>query len=400
MVATQAVHWEGAGVFGRVHDMEAIERIKAIVVTERGRPTVRVTLTTERAFAGVAELPAGISVGTSEAKLLNPARAVRIIATTVGPALTGVDVLEQRQLDQRLMELDGTEDRSRLGVNSLLPISLAACRAAAAALNRPLYQHVAELTHNAPKLPTPIQVMIEGGAHAPAGATHVTFQECSFIGSVSEGERILAKLEELAANRKLTPRLGGEGGLIIPLRSNRAALTLLVQAAERSGVAKPRFAIDAAVSHAAIGAGELTRLLTNFPLAIVEDPVAENDLPGWQAFTAAHGHDQLVAADDLTVGNPLLIKDAVKSATANALVVKLNQTATLSELFDLVALVRIAGWQIIVSHRGHESPDTFIVDLAVGLGANYLKAGTTRRPERKVKYDRLAAIAAELRLAK
>ena len=376
--------------------MEAIKTIEAAMIPSGQQSTVRVTVTTEHGSTGTAELPAGISVGSSEAKLVDPAQAVRTITDLISPALVGSDVLEQRSIDQKLMELDGTTDRSHLGVNSLLPVSLATCRAAAGALSRPLYHHIAELAHAAVKLPIPIQVMIEGGAHAPVGSTGVTLQECSLIGPTADGERVLTALTQLVANQRGATQSGGEGGLILPIQSNHDALQYLAVAAAQVGLSAPQFAIDIAASHTALSPDELMQLMHDFPLAVVEDPVAEDDLAAWSAFTTAHGQQLIVAADDLTVGNPLLIKDAVKSGTANALVVKLNQTATLSELFDLIDLVRVGNWQIIISHRGHETPDAFIADLAVGVGADYLKAGTTRSPERKTKYERLAVIATEI----
>lgn len=376
--------------------MERITEVTAELIAlgsrSLGKQTVRVTVTTERGLQGSAALPGGISTGAGEAVLVEPAQALATIQSTVTPALIGQDALEQREVDIRLMELDETPERRQLGVNSLLPVSLAVARAAATALERELYEHLAELAGTEPRLPEPIQVMIEGGKHAEGSS--VSIQELSVIGSVADGAAVLATIESLAASRSWSVAPGGEGGLVLGAPGNTEALQLLAEAAHTVNPTL-KLALDVAASHVGTAA-EVGALLTTGPIALVEDPVAQDDLAGWQAFTAAHGRQRIVAADDLTVGNPARIKDAVKAGVANCLVLKLNQTATLSELLDLAALVRVGNWKLVVSHRGQETEDPFIADLAVGLGAEYLKAGTVRSPERKTKYDRLAEIAKHL----
>ncbi|MBI4032110.1 hypothetical protein HY374_00210 [Candidatus Berkelbacteria bacterium] len=370
--------------------MEKITSVSAELVPLASGQTVRATVTTEHGAQGIAEIPAGITVGAGEAVLVDPAQAVTSIQSIVAPALTGMDCLEQREVDVKLMEFDDSPDRHQLGVNALLPVSLAVARAGAAALERELYVHLADLAGTTPRLPTPIQVMIEGGKHAEGSP--VSIQEFSIIGPVDAGEATLTKLESIAAARSLACAPGGEGGLVVGANTNADAFELLVEAIQGTDL---RLALDVAASHAG-ATSEIEALLAAVPLALVEDPVPESDLAAWQTFTRQYGQRFLVAADDLTVGNPARIKDAVKDSVANCLVVKLNQTATLSELFDLVALVRVGNWQVVVSHRGHETTDSFVTDLAVGLGAEFLKAGTTRSPERKPKYDRLLAIANQL----
>jgi len=370
--------------------MERIRSIEARVVPLGNQTTVEVTVTTERRFVGVARLPLGVSVGANEARLVDPEMVVTLVQTVVAPALKGKDVLEQREVDELLMELDPTIDRSTLGVNALLPVSMAVARAGAAALERELYHHLAELAHTVPVLPIPIQVMFEGGKHASV-ANHLV-QELSFIGSSRQGTRLITALEQSLREAGQSVALGGEGGLIVTLGTNTQALKLLAGATKILGL-EPNFAIDVAASHGTTQLEEVTELIDGFPLSVVEDPIDQADLGSWRDFTSSYGRDRLVAADDLTVGNPSLIKDAVKQGLANCLVVKLGQTATLSELFDLISLVQIGGWAHIVSHRGLETPDSFITDFAVATGAKYLKAGTTLSPERKVKYDRLEEIA-------
>jgi enolase len=373
--------------------MERIRTIEARVIPLGHQSTVEVRVTTERRFAGTAALPLGISVGANEARLIDPIAAVQSIQGVVAPALKGKDALEQRVIDEVLMELDPTTDRSTLGVNALFPVSMAVARAAANALERELYHHLAELAHTTPALPVPIQVMFEGGKHA-APANHL-LQELSFIGSSQDGTKLITALEQSMREAGQSVEPGGEGGLIVALGTNSQALSLLQGATKILGL-EATFAVDAAASHGTTQAEEIIELINQFPLALVEDPIDQANLSEWHEFTRDYGHDRLIAADDLTVGNPSLIKDAVKEGLANCLVVKLGQTATLSELFDLISLVQIGGWAHVVSHRGLETRDSFIADLAVATGARYLKAGTTRSLERKEKYDRLDEIAKQL----
>lgn len=374
--------------------MEKITSITAQVVTYDNQSTVQATVSTEHGYSGTAELPSGVTVGSNEAKLIDPAQAASTINEVVSPALVGSDVLEQRQLDERLMELDGTVDRSHLGVNSLLPVSLAAARAAAAALERELYVHLAEIGRTEAALPQLVQVLIEGGKHAPSSG--LTIQEFSVITSIENAQAIQTMLQSMLTKQQVPVTVGGEGGLIAQFGQNRTALQYLVYAATQVLAATPRLAIDAAASHGEIAAAEIEALIQEFPLVIVEDPIPEHDLAAWGSFTATHRANLIIAADDLTVGNPLLIKDAVKQSIANALVLKLNQTATLSELFDLIALIGVGGWTHILSHRGHETPDTFLVDLAVGTGARFVKMGTPASPIRQPKFARYTAIQQQL----
>ncbi|MBI4023289.1 hypothetical protein HY375_03950 [Candidatus Berkelbacteria bacterium] len=370
--------------------MEPITALKAELVPLGNQQTIRAMVTTEHA-QGAVTIPAGISVGAAEAKLIDPAQAVQTIHEVIGPVLVGKDCLDQRSIDQALMDLDGTADRSHLGVNALLPVSLAVARAAAAALSRELYEQIAELANTEPRLPETIVVALEGGKHAPSSG--LTIQEFSLVGSPATAAQIIDALDAQLRQMGHPSTTGGEGGLVLSGQlTNQAALQLLLDAAIKSGTSQPQLALDVAASHGVIPEAEVRQLVGQFPIAIIEDPLEQENLEQWQAWTKEFGTSRLIAADDLTVGNPRMIKDAVQQGVANCLVVKLNQTATLSELLDLVDLVRVGNWKIVVSHRGLETDDAFITDLAVGIGAEYLKAGSLRRPERKAKYDRLAAI--------
>lgn len=374
--------------------MEHIRSIEPSIIQLGNTESIGVTVTTERGVTGSVQLPAGISVGASEAQPMLPAAAVQAIRSLVTPALQEIDVLQQRLVDDRLLELAvSSGSDASCGASALLPVSLAVARVAAATLQRELYVHLADLGHSQPTIPETIQVIVEGGKHAPTSGLSV--QEFSFIGSVTDGTRLLQLLRSQLDRQANPATIGPEGGLVASFQSNLAVLELLSTTAEEAHLA-PRFALDVAASHGDTPIATLQQWLAQYPIEVIEDPVDQADLTGWQQFTRQFGRDHLVAADDLTVGDPVRIKDAVRDAVANCLVIKLGQTSTLSELFDLIALVQVGGWAHIVSHRGLETNDTFIADLAVATGARYLKAGTTQLEQRRVKYERLATIATQL----
>ena len=372
--------------------MEHIRAVTAKLVTTETVPTIGVHVETERGASGVATLPSGISVGAGEAQLAPVEQAIRTINELVAPAMIGKDCLEQREVDLILMNLDGTPNRARLGANSLLPVSLAIARAAAAALHRELYEHIADLTNTAPSAPEIISVVVEGGKHGASEA--LAAQELSLIGLAERVESLLIAITGEFQRRNIPVQPGREGGLA-PLANDAqvidAVRTTLMQPSWRNA----QLALDLAATH-----HQSTHLLGDYtaalPIVLVEDPLPDDDQEGWATFTREHGTTLTIAADDLALGNPMKIKDAVRQDLANCLVVKLNQTATLSELFDLIALVQVGNWQHIVSHRGNEVPDDFIVDLAVGTGAHYLKLGTPRSSVRVPKFSRLKTITAQL----
>lgn len=369
--------------------MEQVKTIVAEVAQADGIETVRATVTTEHGFEGTATLPSGISVGSGEATLVEAARAVQNVTDTIAPALVGKDCLEQREFDLALMDLDGTPERSRLGANSLLAVSIAVVRAAAAALSRETYEHIAELAQVAPRLPHLVQVILEGGKHGPI-ASGLSIQELAVIGAKDQTavEQLIAETERLLAERSIPFQPGAEGGIAPRLPTNGAGAELLRDSLAALNWTSPRIAVDVAASHATEDVDGLRQILSILPVEILEDPLEQDNLPGWKALTAELGDALIIAADDLTVGNPSRIKDAVKENVANGLVLKLTQVATLSELLDLIALARVGNWRIIASHRGHESTDDFLIDLAVGTAAEYLKIGTTRSAVRASKFAR------------
>jgi enolase len=372
--------------------MEALHSISAETVAFGDNTTVAVRVETGHGHIGEATLPAGISLGAGEATLVSAATAAETINTVVAPALIDKDCLEQREIDLLLMNLDGTPNRAKLGANSLLPVSLAVARAAASTLNRELYEHISELAQTTPSMPELVSVVIEGGKHSISEM--LVAQELSLIGQAERVEPLLIALEQAFTELGVTYAPGCEGGL-----APHAMDDLVIEAVRRV-LATPawqdtRFAIDLAATHAQPGT-LLNRYRAVLPIALVEDPCPDDDQPAWADFTAAYGSSLVVAADDLALGDPAKIKDAVRAKLANCLVIKLNQTATLSELLDLVALIQMDNWQHMMSHRGNEVPDDFIVDLAVGTGAHYLKIGTRRSEVRQPKFARYSTIAAQL----
>lgn len=368
--------------------MERIRSIRAKALALRTGQTIEVALETERGFVGAAAVPVGISLGGSEAKQVPINLALELITRELAPRLIGADALEQRQIDLMLIGLDNSADRHIFGHNSLLPISLALARAAAAALQKPLYRYIADLAGAQIKIPETIAVVIEGGKHtAGIPAWRQTIQEFSVIALADQIAAATNQVEQTLKNQNIQYFAGVQGGLAIPLNANSQALAILSNAAR--GIP---LAIDVAASHGFITIQEIESLICNFRVAVIEDPVPEDDFASWRQFTAQYGANHIVAADDLTVGDPARIKDAVTQKLANCLVVKLGQTATLSEMLDLIALVQMDNWSHIVSHRGLETMDTFIVDLAVGTGAKFLKIGNPRQAQRQAKFDRLEAI--------
>lgn len=372
--------------------MEALRSVRAETVALGDSTTIAVRVETEHGHIGEATLPAGISLGAGEAILVPAATAAETINAVVAPALTGKDCLEQREIDLLLMNLDGTPNREKLGANSLLPVSLAVARAAASTLSRELYEHIGELAQTTPSVPELVSVVIEGGKHGVSEM--LVAQELSLIGQVERVEPLLAALEQAFTELGVTYAPGREGGLAPHATDDR------VIEAVRRALATPtwqgaRFAMDLAATHAQPGT-LLDRYRAALPITLVEDPCPDDDQSAWANFTATHGSSLVVAADDLALGDPAKIKDAVRAKLANCLVVKFNQTATLSELLDLIALVQMDNWQHMVSHRGNEVPDDFIVDLAIGTGARYLKLGTRRSEVRLPKFARYDTVATQL----
>ena len=409
--------------------MSSIEAVTAReILDSRGNPTVEVELALEDGTAARAAVPSGASTGQFEAVELrdgDPSRyggkgvekAVLAVLDEIGPELLGYDPSEQRLIDQALLDLDGTPDKSRLGANAVLGVSLAVAKAAADSADLPLFRYVGG--PNAHLLPVPMLNILNGGAHAD---TDVDIQEfmiapigaSTFAEALRWGAETYHTLKAVLKEKGYTTGLGDEGGFAPNLPSNRDALDLIAAAIERAGFTIGReiaLALDVAATEfykdgayqfegapksAAEMASYYADLVANYPLVSIEDPLSEEDWAGWRQLTADLGRRIQLVGDDLFVTNPDRLRRGVAEQCANALLVKVNQIGTLSETLDAVALAHSSGFRCMMSHRSGETEDTTIADLAVATNCGQIKAGAPARSERVAKYNQLLRIEQEL----
>jgi len=392
----------------------------------RGNPTVEVEVLTESAM-GRAAAPAGASKGRREALELRDggeaflgkgvSKAVRNVNEIIGPALIGMDSTQQREIDYKMIELDGTENKSRLGANAIVATSMAVAKAAANSLEVPLYYHLGGAL--ADTLPTPLLNLINGGAHA---GNDLAIQEfmivpwdfSTFSEALQAASEIYQHLKHFLKEKygKGAINVGDEGGFAPPLKTTEEALNALVQAIRKAGYEdRVALALDAAASHFydrerdlyLIDGRELSRegllefyeeLVRDYPIVSIEDPFHEDD---WEGFKEAVKRLKIrIVGDDLLVTNPKLVKKAIKEGAANAVLVKVNQVGTVTEATDVIEEATRASWAAIVSHRSGETEDAFIAHFAVGARAPAIKAGAPARGERTAKYNELLRIEAEL----
>jgi enolase len=414
-------------------DAEAIGGVQAReVLDSRGRPTVEVEVRCRGGAWGRAIVPSGASTGRHEAVELrdgDPARygglgvlkAVAHVRDEIAPRLLGVPATEQQRIDGLLVELDGTPNKSRLGANAILGVSLACAHAAAAARNQPLWRYL-DPTVKA-RLPLPMVNLISGGLHAGG---NLDFQDFLLLPvgarSYSEALEMTAGVYR-ALGAVLTRRgyegvlVGDEGGYGPRLRSNEEALEVIVRAIEEAGYAPGRqaaIALDVASTHflrdgryhlktgggAALRSDELVELLRQwvdaYPVLSIEDGMAEDDWDGWQALTAALGRRVQLIGDDLFVTNPERLRQGIARSVANSVLVKVNQIGTLTETLEVVTMAQAAGYRAVISARSGETEDCTIADLAVATGAGQIKIGSVARSERLAKYNQLLRIEEDL----
>jgi enolase len=400
------------------------------VLDSRGNPTVAVALATSYGAVGEAMVPSGASTGAHEAVELrdgDPKRyggkgvrkAVAAVNETLGPAIEGFDATGQREIDARLLELDGTPNKSSLGANALLGVSMAAARAAAASVGLPLFRYLGGPVANL--LPVPMMNVINGGKHAEGA---LQFQECMIVpvgaSSLAEAVRYGAEtfhaLGKLLHDRGWPTLVGDEGGYAPPLDDLDQALDLLVAAIERAGY-RPSEDIAIALDPAAT---EFYRdgtyyplaqdkpftsrdmvdfyeaLCSRYPVISVEDGLAEDDWDGWRLLTERIGERVQIVGDDLFVTNVQRLRRGIAEGVANAILIKVNQIGTLTETLDCIDTAHKAGYRCVISHRSGETADTTIADLAVATGAGQIKTGSLSRSERIEKYNRLMAIEEQL----
>jgi enolase len=407
-----------------------IEGLDALeILDSRGNPTLSVTVTTS-VGSGTASVPSGASTGAHEAVELRDGdgeryggkgvlKAVDHVEREIWERLEGLDVLDQKALDSVLIQLDGTPNKSRLGANAILGVSLAAARAAADAYEMPLYRYLGGV--QAGLLPMPMANILNGGAHADNGVDLQEFMVCP-VGARSFGEALRAVAEVYHSLKKVLAKgghatgVGDEGGFAPALDSNEAALKCIVEAIELSGYGPGRevaLALDVAATELFTDgryrlAGEDRDLdgpgmvdlyeewLQRYPIISIEDGMAEDDWDGWELMTKRLGGQVQLVGDDLFVTNVARLEEGIQRGIANSILVKVNQVGTLSETLGAIDLARKAGYSAIISHRSGETEDTTIADLAVATGAGLIKTGAPARSERVAKYNRLLAIEAEL----
>ena len=408
--------------------MASIEGIFARqILDSRGNPTVEVEVVLDDGSQGRAAVPSGASTGVFEAVELRDGdaayggkgvtKAVQAVIDEIQPELLGYEADEQRLVDSQLIDLDHTPDKSRLGANAIVGVSLAVAKAAADSAELPLFRYLGG--PNAHLLPVPMMNILNGGAHAD---TNVDIQEfmiapvgaSTFSEAVRWGAETYHALKAVLKQHGLGTGVGDEGGFAPNLEHNRAALDLIMEAIGKAGFMPGRdvaVAIDAAASNFVDGssylfeggaksADEMTRIyaqwLDAYPLVSLEDPLAEEDWTGWRALTAELGGRIQLVGDDIFVTNPTRIRRGISEQIANSLLVKVNQIGTLTETFDAVDLAHRSGYTTMMSHRSGETEDTTIADLVVALNCGQIKAGAPCRSERVAKYNQLLRIEEQL----
>jgi enolase len=397
------------------------------ILDSRGNPTVEVEVALDDGTVGRAAVPSGASTGAFEAVELRDGgkryggkgveKAVDAVLDVIGPQLAGYDASEQRLVDQALLDLDGTDNKAKLGANAILGVSLAVARAAADSADLPLFRYVGG--PNAHVLPVPMMNILNGGAHADTGVDVQEFMvapvgAATFREALQQGAEVYHALKGVLRSNGLATGLGDEGGFAPDLGSNRAALDLIAQAVEQTGlrlgddvvlaldVAATEFQEDGAYRfeggsrNAAEMQAYYAELLDSYPIVSIEDPMDEEDWEGWAHLTAALGDRVQIVGDDLFVTNVERLSRGIAERSANALLVKVNQIGTLTETLDSVDLAHRSGFRCMMSHRSGETEDTTIADLAVATNCGQIKTGAPARSERVAKYNQLLRIEEEL----
>jgi enolase len=401
------------------------------ILDSRGNPTVEVEVVLEEGFFGRAAVPSGASTGSAEALELRDGdgkrylgkgvlKAVDNVNKVIAPALQGLDVTNQVFIDTLLIELDGTENKKKLGANAMLGVSLAVASAAAEHYELPLYRYLGGV--NAKVLPVPMLNILNGGAHAD---NNVDIQEfmilpvggSSFAEALRMGAEIFHALKGVLKAKGYNTAVGDEGGFAPNLRSNEEAIEVILEAIGKAGYAPGRqvaLALDCAATEFRDGKkyrlaaekkplktpAELVRfyadLVSRHPILSIEDGMAEDDWEGWKLLTDALGDRVQLVGDDVFVTNMKLLSEGIRQGVANSILIKLNQIGTLTETLDCIAMARENGYSTVVSHRSGETEDTAIADLAVALNLGQIKTGAPARTERVAKYNQLMRIEEEL----
>ncbi|WP_273149606.1 phosphopyruvate hydratase [Methylophaga thiooxydans] len=407
-----------------------IDVIAREILDSRGNPTVEADVVLESGAIGRAAVPSGASTGEREAVELRDGdkqrylgkgvlNAVAAVNGELREAVLGMEATDQRALDNKLIATDGTENKSRLGANALLAISMATARAAAADAKKPLYKFLA--TDGDTVMPVPMMNIINGGSHAnnsvdlqefmimPVGAANISE-------AVRYGAEVFHELKKVLNSRGLNTAVGDEGGFAPDLPSNEAAIDVILEAIKNAGYEPGKdimLALDAASSefykdgqyvlaseNRSLSSAEFADLLADwverFPIISIEDGMDENDWDGWKLLTDKIGHKVQLVGDDLFVTNPKILQQGIDKGVGNSILIKVNQIGTLSETLDAINLAKANGYTAVVSHRSGETEDTTIADLAVATNAGQIKTGSLSRSDRVAKYNQLLRIEAEL----
>ncbi len=410
------------------------------ILDSRGNPTVEVDVTTASGAFGRASVPSGASTGENEALELRDdnksrymgrgvTKAVHNVNSIIAPELLGMNVADQRDIDERMINIDGTDTKSRMGANAILGVSLAVARAAANAFGEPLYRYIGGV--NAKKLPVPMMNIINGGSHSDSP---IAFQEFmirpfgapSFHEALRMGAEIFHHLKAELKASGLSTAVGDEGGFAPTLHDAEHALQSIVNAITKAGYRAGRkeeggevsIALDCAASefyregiydytrfegdngakrNSAQQVDYLASLIAKYPIDSIEDGMAEGDWEGWELLTAQLGTKCQLVGDDLFVTNMKFLKEGIERHCANSILIKVNQIGTLTETLDTIEMAQHAGYTTIVSHRSGETEDTFIADLAVAVNAGQIKTGSMSRSDRMAKYNQLLRIEEELK---
>ena len=400
------------------------------ILDSRGNPTVEVEVTLESGHSARAAVPSGASTGSREALEMRDGdkerfggkgvtKAVENVNGEIADALLGLDVLHQVQIDNTLIDLDGTDNKSRLGANAMLGVSMACARVAAEYLGLPLYKYLGGV--NAKVLPAPMMNVINGGAHA---SNNLDIQEFmimplraqSFRDALRMGAEIFHVLKKILEKDGHSTGVGDEGGFAPNFKNHDEAFSYLIKAIEEAGYnpgSEVALAIDAAASefykdgkyvlkgeNLSLNNAEMTQWLEEFtrkyPLISIEDGMAEGDWDGWSMLTGSLGDRIQLVGDDVFVTNPAILAEGIAEGVANSILIKLNQIGTVTETLDTIEMAKEAGYTTVISHRSGETEDSFIADLAVGVNAGQIKTGSLCRSERMAKYNQLLRIEEEL----
>ncbi len=409
---------------------EIIDVFARQILDSRGNPTVEVDVYLESGAFGRAAVPSGASTGKREALEMRDGdkkrylgkgvtKAVEAVNDKIAPALIAYEALVQAEIDQIMIELDGTENKSDLGANAILGVSMAVARAAADELGLPLYRYIGGLSANI--LPVPMMNIINGGAHADSGLDIQEFMifpwgADTFADSLRMGTEVFHHLRNILADMGQTTSVGDEGGFAPRLKGHREALDAIMKGIESAGYTPGEdiaITLDPAASEFFKDGKYLLNsegkklspeqmvsyyaaLVDDYPIVSIEDGMAEEDWDGWALMTAEMGDRVQIVGDDLFVTNQHILSEGIQKGVANAILIKLNQIGTLSETLETIRLARRAGYGSVISHRSGETSDTTIADLAVATGSGQIKTGAPSRSERVAKYNQLLRIEEEL----